>query len=67
MQQVLGNFRLALLVVPLLVLLVAFYAGFIGAQSTLLIVIFLVISAAVWDIRQECIVKNGAGFYCHQV
>ncbi|AAZ24520.1 MFS transporter [Colwellia psychrerythraea] len=50
MQQVLGNFRLALLVVPLLVLLVAFYAGFIGAQSTLLIVIFLVISAAVWDI-----------------
>ncbi|MBL4632191.1 MAG: MFS transporter [Paraglaciecola sp.] len=50
MQQVLGNFRLALLVVPLLVLLVAFYAGFIGAQSTLVSLAVLVISAVVWDV-----------------
>ncbi|WP_019026965.1 MFS transporter [Colwellia piezophila] len=50
MQQVLGNFRLALLVVPLLVLLVAFYAGFIGAQSTLISLGVLVSSAVIWDI-----------------
>jgi len=50
MQQVLGNFRLALLVVPLLVLLVAFYAGFIGAQNTLVSVAVLVISSIVWDL-----------------
>ncbi|NQZ26740.1 MAG: MFS transporter [Colwellia sp.] len=50
MQQVLGNFRLALLVVPLLVLLVAFYAGFIGAQSTLVSLAVLVVSAVVWDV-----------------
>ena len=50
MQQVLGNFRLALFVVPLLVLLVAFYAGFIGSQSTLICLVILVISAVVWDI-----------------
>jgi len=50
MQQVLGNFRLALLVVPLLVLLVAFYAGFIGAQNTLVSVAVLVISSIFWDL-----------------
>jgi MFS family permease len=50
MQQVLGNFRLALLVVPLLVLLVAFYAGFIGAQNTLVSLVVLVISSVIWDL-----------------
>jgi len=50
MQQVLGNFRLALLVVPLLVLLVAFYAGFIGAKITLISVAVLVISSFFWDL-----------------
>jgi len=50
MQQVLGNFRLALLVVPLLVLLVAFYAGFIGAQNTLISVAVLVTSSIFWDL-----------------
>jgi len=49
MQQVLGNMRLALLVVPLLILLVGFYAGFIGKQVTLVSVVVLVISAIVWD------------------
>lgn len=50
MQQVLGNFRLALLVVPLLVLLVAFYAGFIDEKVTLLSVVVLVIGAVFWDL-----------------
>jgi len=64
MQQVLGNFRLALLVVPLLVLLVAFYAGFTGAQSTLLIVAFLVISAAVWDVIVAKYNAPNSNFVC---
>ncbi|PKG81089.1 MFS transporter [Colwellia sp. 75C3] len=50
MQQVLGNFRLALLVAPLLVLLVGFYAGFINEQVTLLSVVVLVIGAIFWDL-----------------
>lgn len=49
MQQVLGNFRLALLIVPLLILLVAFYAGFINANITLLSVFLLVLTAICWD------------------
>jgi proton-dependent oligopeptide transporter, POT family len=49
MQQVLGNMRLALLVVPLLVLLVGFYAGFIGSEVTLATVAILIVSAIVWD------------------
>lgn len=50
MQQVLGNFRLALLVVPLLILLVAFYAGFIGSEFTSVAAAVLVVSAVVWDL-----------------
>jgi POT family proton-dependent oligopeptide transporter len=51
MQEVLGNFRLALLVVPLLVLLVAFYAGIIqSGKTTIMIATALIISAIVWDI-----------------
>jgi len=49
MQQVLGNLRLALLVVPMLVLLVGFYAGFFGSEVTLAAVAILIISAVVWD------------------
>jgi MFS family permease len=49
MQQVLGNMRLALLVVPLLVLLVGFYAGFIGSDVTIATVAILIISAVLWD------------------
>lgn len=50
MQQVLGNTRLALLVVPLLILLVGFYAGFIGSEATLATVAILIVSAVVWDL-----------------
>jgi hypothetical protein len=50
MQQVLGNLRLALLVVPLLILLVAFYAGFVGAHLTLSATAVLIISAIFWDL-----------------
>ncbi len=51
MQQVLGNSRLALLVVPLLVLLVSFYAGIISSgKLTTIIAATLIISAVVWDL-----------------
>jgi len=51
MQEVLGNSRLALLVVPLLVLLVSFYAGIISSgKLTTIIAAALIISAVVWDI-----------------
>jgi len=51
MQEVLGNSRLALLVVPLLVLLVSFYAGIIqSGQVTSMIAATLIISAVIWDI-----------------
>lgn len=51
MQEVLGNSRLALLVVPLLVLLVSFYAGIIqSGEVTIMIAAALIISAIVWDI-----------------
>lgn len=51
MQEVLGNSRLALLVVPLLVLLVSFYAGIIqSGEVTVMIAAALIISAIVWDI-----------------
>jgi MFS family permease len=49
MQQVLGNMRLALLVVPLLVLLVGFYAGFIGSDVTIATVAILIVGAVFWD------------------
>ena len=51
MQEVLGNARLALLVVPLLVLLVSFYAGIISSgKQTTIIAFILIISAFVWDL-----------------
>ncbi len=50
MQQVLGNLRLALLIVPLLILLVAFYAGFVGANFTISATAVLIISAIIWDL-----------------
>lgn len=51
MQEVLGNSRLALLVVPLLVLLVSFYAGIItSGKATTLIAAALIISAVIWDL-----------------
>jgi MFS family permease len=50
MQQVLGNLRLAMLVVPLLVLLVAFYANFIDAFATVVIVLALVAISLIWDV-----------------
>ena len=51
MQEVLGNSRLALLVVPLLVLLVSFYAGIIqSGEVTSIIAVALIISAIVWDL-----------------
>ncbi|MBL4942207.1 MAG: MFS transporter, partial [Colwellia sp.] len=51
MQAVLGNARLALLVVPLLVLLVSFYAGIVASgKVTTLIAVVLIISAIVWDL-----------------
>mgnify|MGYP000064088540 FL=1 len=51
MQEVLGNSRLALLVVPLLVLLVSFYAGIItSGKVTTLIAAALIISAIIWDL-----------------
>lgn len=51
MQEVLGNSRLALLVVPLLILLVAFYAGIIQSGAvTSIIAGALIISAMVWDL-----------------
>ncbi|TPH14043.1 MFS transporter [Litorilituus lipolyticus] len=51
MQQVLGNGRLALAVVPLLILLVSDYAGFISdGKVTVAIAAALIIIAVVWDI-----------------
>ncbi len=51
MQEVLGNSRLALLVVPMLVLLVSFYAGIISSgKLTTNIAAVLIISAIIWDI-----------------
>jgi len=51
MQEVLGNSRLALLVVPLLVLLVSFYAGIISSgKLTTIIAAALIISAVFWDL-----------------
>jgi len=50
MQHVLGNGRLALLVVPLLMLLVSFYAGFINSgKVTVIIAGLLIILAFAWD------------------
>ncbi|MCW8833793.1 MAG: MFS transporter [Colwellia sp.] len=50
MQEVLGNARLALLVVPLLVLLVSFYAGIISdGKATTIIASVLIITAIIWD------------------
>ena len=50
MQEVLGNSRLALLVVPLLVVLVAYYAGIIeSGELTTIIAVVLIISAVMWD------------------
>ncbi|WDD97311.1 MFS transporter [Thalassomonas actiniarum] len=51
MQQVLGNARLALLVVPLLFLLVAFYAGLItSGKVTLIVAGALILLALLWDL-----------------
>lgn len=51
MQEVLGNSRLALLVVPLLILLVSFYAGIIkSGELTTIIAAALIISAFLWDL-----------------
>ena len=51
MQQVLGNGRLALFVVPLLILLVAFYAGLISSgKITLGIACALIFVALLWDL-----------------
>lgn len=51
MQEVLGNSRLALLVVPLLVLLVSFYAGIVSSgKLTMIIAAALFISAIAWDL-----------------
>lgn len=61
MQQVLGNSRLALLVVPLLVLLVSFYAGIISSgRATTIIAAALIISAIVWDLLVDKIPQNNA-------
>ncbi len=50
-QEVLGNLRLALLIVPLLVLLVSFYAGIINSgKLTITLAVALIISAIIWDI-----------------
>ncbi len=66
MQQVLGNLRLALLIVPLLVLLVAFYAGFIDAQNTLVCLTILVSSALIWDVLvAKYSVKNSEAILKH--
>ena len=59
MQEVLGNARLALLVVPLLVLLVSFYAGIISSgKQTTIIAFILIISAFVWDLLIIKSVRN---------
>ena len=50
MQQVLGNMRLALLVVPLLIILVAFYAGYIDGEFTLIATVLLIVAAIIWDL-----------------
>ena len=51
MQEVLGNSRLALLVVPLLVLLVSFYAGIISSgRVTIVIAVALITSSLIWDL-----------------
>lgn len=51
MQEVLGNTRLALLVVPLLILLVSFYAGIVqSGQVTSLIAVALITLSIIWDL-----------------
>ena len=51
MQQVLGNARLALLIVPLLFLLIAFYAEFISSGVlTLTIALSWIIFSVCWDL-----------------
>ncbi|GAA5137504.1 MFS transporter [Thalassotalea piscium] len=51
MQEVLGNTRLALLVVPLLILLVSFYAGIVqSGQVTSLIAVALITLSIFWDL-----------------
>lgn len=60
MQEVLGNSRLALLVVPLLVLLVSFYAGIIqSGEVTVMIAAALIISAIFWDIWAKTTTRKG--------
>ncbi len=50
MQEVLGNSRLALLVVPLLIILVSFYAGLISSgKMTLMMAIALIVFSLLWD------------------
>ncbi len=66
MQQVLGNLRLALLVVPLLILLVAFYAGFLGSQFTLGAAVVLIITAIVWDVMVIYRGKSGTSLPWYQ-
>ena len=59
MQEVLGNSRLALLIVPLLVLLVSFYAGIISSgKLTTIIAFVLIVSAVIWDVLIAKIEKN---------
>jgi proton-dependent oligopeptide transporter, POT family len=53
-QQVLGNARLAFLVVPLLILLLSFYAGFIrDGQFTLIVAICWLVIALLWDLLNK--------------
>ena len=60
MQQVLGNMRLALLVVPLLIILVAFYAGYIGGEFTLIATALLISSAFIWDLAVSKLVTKAS-------
>lgn len=63
MQQVLGNGRLALLIVPLLILLVAFYAGFIrSGTDTVIIAALLVFTAFLWDFFVARLGKHSISF-----
>ena len=67
MQQVLGNARLALLVVPLLFILVAYYAGLIASgKTTLIISAGLIALALLWDLalsRQQTAPKQPLPWY----
>lgn len=76
MQQVLGNGRLALFVVPLLMLLVAFYAGFItSGKVTVIIAAVLIVAAFLWDFLVSKIkagnvklsAKNSAPWYLEKM